>query len=336
MASSNFSPLAGSRSSRIASRCSRISGFAPPSKMSSVAPGRGLISSRNASLPSSKKSAEARPTIAKDPAIAVTAEAICRVHALRKRGRAHRAAIAKRAARRRRRPLLAEAKHSRAEAIGNEECRDRASSDTLLIIDRPRIPFQPARRDMTAAGAPLALGEPAGSLRGPLAGCRGMRNAEAVELGKEALRRLEPSDRCGVIAEQRPVLGDQRQQFRPILEARAIDQAENGRGGKRGKSAQRGKQSLAAHAACDVAAELAAGMSRRLRIGVGEEIGNERGKTCAPRGLRELSSRDARDQKRASFSLRASGQGRKRRGSRDRPAFPIRSSFRTVRPRCDI
>ena len=129
-------------------------------------------------------------------------------------------------------------------------------------------------------------------------------------------------------------LGDQRQQFRPILEARAIDEAENGRGGKRGKSAQRGiAESRQRMPRCDVAAELAAGMSRRLRIGVGEEIGDERGKPCAPRGLRERSSRDARDQKRAGFSLRVSGQERKRRGSRDRPAFPIRSSFRTVRPR---
>ena len=240
MASSNFRPLRGSRPSRIASRCSRIRGLAPLSKMSSVAPGRGLISSSSASSPSTRKSAEARPTIAKDRAIAATGEAICARHALPERGGPQRAAITKRASRGRRRPLLAEAKHARAASIGDEQRRDRASSDALLVVDRARVALQPARRDMAAAGAALALGEPACALPGPFARRRGMGNAQAVELGEEALRRLEPRDRRGRIAEQRPVFGDQRQQLGPVLEARAIDQAENGRGGERRKSAQRG------------------------------------------------------------------------------------------------
>jgi hypothetical protein len=54
------------------------SGVAPQSKMSSVAPGRALISSSSA-LPSfTRKSAEARPLILKARATPMTAEAIRR------------------------------------------------------------------------------------------------------------------------------------------------------------------------------------------------------------------------------------------------------------------
>ena len=151
------------------------------------------------SSPSTRKSAEARPTIREGPGDRRDRRGHLPRHAWPERGGAHRAAITKRAARGRRRPLLAEAKHARAASIGEEQRRDRASSDALLVVDRARVALQPARRDMAAAGAALALGEPACALPGPFARRRGMGNAQAVELGEEALRRLEPRHSRGVL-----------------------------------------------------------------------------------------------------------------------------------------
>jgi hypothetical protein len=47
----------------------------------------------------------------------------------------------------------------------------------------------------------------------------GVRNAETIELGEEALWRLDTLDRCRVIAENWPALGDPRQEMRAVLEA---------------------------------------------------------------------------------------------------------------------
>ncbi|HEX2449455.1 MAG TPA: hypothetical protein VHK26_14960 [Methyloceanibacter sp.] len=92
------------------------------------------------------------------------------------------------------------------------------------------------------------------------------------------------------------MLGDRRQQRGPVLEARAINEAENRRGGLCRQVAQRAEQGLPAEAVRDIAVELAAGMGYLLRIDVGEEIGDERRVPGSPRGLRDLPSRDGRDQ----------------------------------------
>jgi len=55
-----------------------------------------------------------------------------------------------------------------------------------------------------------------------------MGDAETVELAEEDPRILEACDHALVVAEEGPALGDARQELRAVLEAGAIDEAENG------------------------------------------------------------------------------------------------------------
>ena len=249
--------------------------------------------------------------------------------------RPHRAAIAPGASRRRRRPLLAEAEHAREAAIADEQRRDGAAFDPLLEIAIGAARRQPARHDMTAAGAAGLLGEPARPLRWRLAGVLGWAMPSRSSAAKNIFRALMRLTVSASLPSSFQRLGDQPQQLGPILEAGAIDEAGNRRGGALGQRVERAAQASPLHPALD-AAQLAAGMSRLLRVGVGEEIGDQRREAGAARRLRERPRRNRRDQQRGLLSLRVSGQERRRPGSRDRPAFRIRSSARTGRLRSCI
>ena len=251
-------------------------------------------------------------------------------------GWADRAAIAPKTRRRGCRPLLAETKHARVAHIGDEKDRYRTSHDKLLIIDVRRVPLEPARDDMAAARATSLLGEPASAPRGRVDHRCRMKNAETVERYEEALRRLKPPDGRGGVAEQRPTFRDRRQQLGTIFEARAIDQSENGGGRELRQTFERAQETPPAHSAADAAVKFAAGKCQVLCIGIGEEIGDERREPGAPRRRRKRPSRDACNQDRSAFSLRASEQGRMRPGNRDKEAFRFRSSARTVRLRSGI
>ena len=215
-----------------------------------------------------------------------------------KSGRTHRSAIAPQALRGRRRPLLAEAEHARAAAIADEQRRNGASLDALLIVGIGGGLHEPARDDVAAAGAASLLGEPAGALGGTLACRQGMRNSKAVEFGEENLRRLEALHRGGVIAEQGPAFGDQRQKLGAILEAGAIDEAEKGGRRKPCQRLESAEEGLPPQSLVQAAGKLAAGMRRILRIGIGEEIGDQRREARAKRRLRERPARDRCDEQR--------------------------------------
>src|SRR4029077_21087148 len=84
-------------------------------------------------------------------------------------------------------------------------------------------------RNVTSAGAALALGEPATRLRRRGHDGSRMRNAEARNLREEHLRRLYPRHREWPIAEERPASGDLGEQGGAIFEACAIDHPEKRR-----------------------------------------------------------------------------------------------------------
>ena len=160
-----------------------------------------------------------------------------------------------------------------------------------------------------------------------------MRDAEAGQLGEEQLGVLDPLHNALRIAEQRPALCDLGEQMSAVLEASAADDTEERRGRFPGKCFKRRTKGLPLEPALQ-SVELAAGMSDVARVVIGEEIGDERHIARSPCRGRERAGRDRYDQQRSSVRRRASGQGRRRRGSRDKAASPTRSSCRTVRPRC--
>jgi hypothetical protein len=196
--------------------------------------------------------------------------------ARRQRGRAHRAAIAPQAPLGGRRPLLAEAKHAGITSIGDEQRRHGAPLHALLVIDVAGAHLEPARNDVAAARAAWPLGKPACSSWGRFGGRERVLNPKMIERGEEALRSLDALDRGSVVAQQRPALSDPPQKIGPVFEARAIDEAENGGGGGSRERVERGRQDLPSHASGDVAPEPAAGMRQLSRVGVGEEIGDQR------------------------------------------------------------
>lgn len=123
-----------------------------------------------------------------------------------------------------------------------------------------------------------------------------MCNAEPVKRGEEDFRRFDALHRGGVIAENGPAFNDQPEQIGPVLEACAIDEAEYGRGGALGQRFTRAQQALGAEAALDAPAQLAAGISRLLRIGVREEIDGEWDETRPACRLHKRSRRNRRDE----------------------------------------
>ncbi len=193
-------------------RWRRSSGVAPRSKISSVAPGRGLISSRSGSPSRTRKSAEASPLIAKARASShdrrrhraapVRAEIVA--------GR-HRAAIAPGARGPGRRPLLAEAEHAGAAAIGDEERRNGTSRDAFLIVEIGGVLREPARHDMAAAGAAALLGEPRAAAGRRLACRRRMRRCRG---GRASAKKCSGALRRATVAASVPSsgqrFGDQR------------------------------------------------------------------------------------------------------------------------------
>ena len=295
-------PIRGSFPASTASRWSSSSGVVSLSKISSVAPGRGLISSRSGPVSPSRKSAEASPLMRKAAASRSDRFSHLALHRGGERRWLRRAAIAPGAARGWRCPLLAEAEHTRAFAVCHEQRRYGDAFGIVLIIRAGLILAVPAPDDMAAAGAATAFGEPARILRRPLQNGLGVRDAETIEHGKETLRRLDAFNRRRVVAEQWPMFRDPRQQRRPVLEACAIDDAEYGRRRLLHQGIECAPQTLPAHAAPDVA-ELATSVRDLLRVGVGEEIGNQRRESGAPCARRQRPSRDRRDQQRTPLRM---------------------------------
>ncbi len=147
---------------------------------------------------------------------------------------------------------------------------------------------------MAAAGAAAFLGEPARALGGTFACRQGMGNAKAVEFGEEHPRRLDAFYRLGIVAEDGPPLGDRGQQPGAVLEAGAIDEAEKGGRGAFCQRFERAEEGLAPHPLVQSAGKLAAGVRRALRIGIGEEIGDQWREAGATRCLCERPRRDRR------------------------------------------
>ena len=196
--------------------------------------------------------------------------------------------------------------------------------------------FAPRRRchHVAAARAALAFGEPAVARSRRVGDRSRMRDTKARQLGEEQLRILDPFHNARCIAEQWPALCDLSEEWGAILEAGATDSAaERRRGRFLGERFKRRPESLPLKPALQIV-ELAAGMSDLARIVIGEEIGHERHIARPPRGGRERPAGHRYNQKRSPVRRRAFGQGRRRRGSRDKAASPTRSSCRTVRPRC--
>src|SRR5581483_6254100 len=87
-------------------------------------------------------------------------------HIWLKRSRPNRTAITVGLTRRRRRPLRAKSKEASAFSVREKTCRNRRSGHAPLIVDRAAgVCGIAGRLDMRAAGAALALGEPAVSDR---------------------------------------------------------------------------------------------------------------------------------------------------------------------------
>lgn len=208
---------------------------------------------------------------------------------------AHRAAIAPEISPGRCGPLFAESEHARVPAITGEQSRDRTSRDALLKVETGVALAQPAWRNMAAAGATDLLDEPARVPSGPRGDGSRMRHAKPRKLGEEDLRRLDPGDGGGVIADDRPALSDSPQQVRPVLEAGAINESAHRGGSSFGQGVERAQQTARAESAGDVASQLAAGMRRSQRVGVGEEVRHQRRETGASRRLRQRPPRDRRD-----------------------------------------
>ena len=144
----------------------------------------------------------------------------------RKRGRLDGAAVAEWLARRRRRPLRAEAENHGAPAVGEEERRDRRAVDAALEIARSAGGVGIDRApDVPAARAALALDQPAGRIARAGERGLGMRNAAVSAQRRKADRILGARDHVGPVAEQLPALRDAGEQLGPILEAGAADDA---------------------------------------------------------------------------------------------------------------
>lgn len=259
-----------------------------------------------------------------------------RLQLCRKLRRLRRAAIAPFRVLGGRRPLLTEAEYAGAIAGTHEQSRYRASLDVLLEIDAAcgLAPHRSVvRHHVAAASAALALGEPA-VLRLPRV-CDGPRmgHAEAGERRKKQLRVLYLLHHVRGIAEKRPALGDVGEQAGAILEACTIDDADGRRGRLFGKRFKRRTECLPLEAALQIV-ELVAGISDVARVGIGEEIHDEGYITCSSCRGGERASRHGNYQQRH-VRRRASEQGRKRRGSRDKAASPTRSFGRTGLPLSD-
>jgi len=112
-----------------------------------------------------------------------------------------------------------------------------------------------------------------------------------------------------------------RQQGNAILEASAIHNTERRRGRGRCQSFQRWRESLPHEPALQIF-ELVASQRDPARVGIGEKIRDERGEPSSSCGGTERASRHRRDKQGCALSWRASGQGYKRRGNRDRAASP--------------
>jgi len=91
------------------------------------------------------------------------------------------------------------------------------------------------------------------------------------------------------------VLSGLPQQLRPVLEARPIDEAGNGRRRAHRERLQRGMETLPTEAALDAARQFAASVSDFLRVRIGKKIGDQRRKPGAARRLRQRASRDRCD-----------------------------------------